>query len=118
MIHDAIHLRGIELPVRLGVPDDERAAWQLVTADVSIRLSQPFELMADELSETVDYEGLTKSIKALAASRPRKLLEVLASEIMVLLMDDPRVWGAALELRKRILPGVEHAAVSMERTRG
>lgn len=117
MTHDSIHIRGIELPVRIGVPEDERAAWQVLVADVCIRLRQPFDQMADDLDATVDYDQLTKSIKALAASRPRKLLEVLAAEVVELLMSDHRIHRASIELRKRILPGVDHVAVTMERTR-
>jgi dihydroneopterin aldolase len=117
MTNDSIHIRGLELPVRIGVPDEERASWQTLTADVKVVLARSFGTMEDDLSETLDYDGLAKSIKELAASRPRLLLEVLAAEIMDLLMSDGKVRSGAVELRKRILPGVDHVAVSMERTR-
>ena len=89
----------------------------MLNADVKVVLKKSFGTMEDDLGETLDYDGLTKAIKELAAARPRQLLEVLAAEVMDLLMADEKVNVAAVELRKRILPGVDHVAVSMERTR-
>jgi 7,8-dihydroneopterin aldolase/epimerase/oxygenase len=117
MTNDCIHIRGIELPVRIGVPDEERAAWQTLQADVRVGLVTGFDSMPDELTATVDYDALTRGIKALAAERPRLLLETLAAEILTLVFRDPKIQSVCVELRKRILPGVDHVAVSMERRR-
>lgn len=112
---DLIIIRGIELPVHLGVPDVERASRQTITADVEIELRPRFDGMRDELEDTVDYDALTREIRALAAARPRKLLETLAADIIRLLLQHPPVSCAQVELRKRILPGVDHVAVRMRR---
>ena len=117
MTNDCIHVCGIELPVRIGVPDEERAAWQTLHADVRVGLVAGFDSMLDDLTATVDYDALTKGIKALAAERPRQLLEVLAAEIVAFVFRDPKVESVSVELRKRILPGVDHVAVTMERRR-
>ncbi len=118
MERDAIIIRGLELPVRLGVPDAERANWQTISADVELEMQTRFDALHDELRETLDYEAVANEIKALAAARPRKLLETLAAEMIAGLLRHPMVASAAVELRKRILPGVDHVAVRMKRGRG
>lgn len=110
-------IRGLELPVRLGVPEAERAGWQTVGADVELEMKPRFDELNDELAGTLDYEGVADEIRELAAARPRKLLETLAAEIVGALLRHPMVSAAAVELRKRVLPGVDHVAVRMKRTR-
>jgi 7,8-dihydroneopterin aldolase/epimerase/oxygenase len=112
---DCIHLRGLELPTRIGVPDEERAGWQTLQADITLRLSARFESMYDELAGTVDYAAVAVRVRALAAEKPRALIETLASEIAQCLLQEFAVASVTLELRKRILPGTDHVAVSLTR---
>jgi dihydroneopterin aldolase len=112
---DVILLRDVELPVRIGVTQEERAAWQSLTADVSLTLGKGFDEMPDELGATLDYERLSKQMKALAAERPRQLLETLAAEMIRALLQHELATEAEVELRKRALPGVGHSAVRMKR---
>ncbi|MCE9520099.1 MAG: dihydroneopterin aldolase, partial [Verrucomicrobia bacterium] len=102
----------------LGVPEAERANWQTISADVELEMQSRFDSMPDELNATLDYESVANEIKALAAARPRKLLETLAAEMITALLRHPTVASAGVELRKRILPGVDHVAVRMKRGRG
>lgn len=118
MERDSIIIRGLDLPVRIGVPDAERADWQTIHADVVLEMEPRFDAMPDELAATLDYEAVANEIKTLAAERPRKLLEILAAEIIAVMLRHPAVAGAEVELRKRILPGVDHVAVRMKRGRG
>lgn len=112
---DAILLREVELPVRIGVTEEERAAWQSLTADITLILSGGFDNMPDELEATVDYDSVSKKMKSLAAARPRYLLETLAAEMICELLKHQLVTEAEVELRKRALPGVGHSAVRMRR---
>lgn len=112
---DVILLRDVELPLRIGVPEEERASWQSLTADVTLTLKTGFDEMRDELGATVDYEAVSKEMKALAAARPRQLLETLAAEMVQALLKHDLVVGAEVELRKRALPGVGHSVVKMKR---
>ncbi|CAN5916988.1 hypothetical protein BH11VER1_BH11VER1_22230 [soil metagenome] len=114
---DEIHIRGLEMPVRIGVPEEERAHWQTLTADICLTLTRGFDDMADDLNATVDYEAAANSAKALAAARPRQLLETLASELVELFLANPAITAVEVELRKRILPSVDHVAVIMRRSR-
>lgn len=117
MERDAIIIRGLELPVRIGVPETERAGWQTLGADVELEIEPRFDELNDELAGTLDYQAVADEIRALAASRPRKLLETLAAEIIGVLLRHPMAASAAVELRKRVLPGADHVAVRMKRGR-
>ncbi len=112
---DTIHLRGLDLPVHIGVPEEERAAWQTLQADVSFTVPVRFEAMQDQLSATVDYSAVALRLRTLAAERPRQLIETLAAEMAACLLSEFRAGSVSIELRKRILPGCDHVAVSLSR---
>lgn len=114
---DEIHIRGLEMPVRIGVPEEERAHWQTLTADICLTLTRGFDEMADDLNATVDYAIIANVAKDLAAAKPRQLLETLASELVHLFLTNPNIAAVEIELRKRILPGVDHVAVRLRRSR-
>lgn len=114
---DCILIHGLELPVRIGVPEEERAGWQTLRADLELRLGSRVETMGDDLTATVDYDAAARQVRALAAERPRCLIETLAGEIAALLLQQPALRGVTVTLRKRILPGVDDVAVRVTRTR-
>ena len=100
---DQIHLRGLELPVRIGVPEEERAAWQTLQADVIFTVPTRFEMMRDEISATVDYAAVAMRLRSLAADKPRQLIETLAADISergATRMDD-KTSEASMEKRKK-----------------
>lgn len=110
-----IWIRGMDLPVRIGVPDEERADWQVLSADVGMEVAKSFEAMRDEIAKTIDYEAVANRLKALAAERPRHLIETLAAEMAAVVLREFGAVRVTLELRKRILPGVDHVAVRLVR---
>jgi dihydroneopterin aldolase len=115
MSSNEIWIRGMDLPVRIGVPDEERAGWQVLSADVGMEVTKSFESMADEVTHTIDYEAVANRLKTLAAERPRHLIETLAAEIVEVVLKEFGAHKATVELRKRILPGVDHVAVRLVR---
>jgi 7,8-dihydroneopterin aldolase/epimerase/oxygenase len=112
---DQIHLRGLDLPAHIGVPEEERAVWQTLQADISFSVPLAFESMRDTLSSTVDYAAVAQRLRSLAAERPRKLIETLASEMAACLLNEFGARTVTIELRKRILPSCDHVAVSLTR---
>jgi dihydroneopterin aldolase len=112
---DEIQVHGLDLPVRIGVPEEERAAWQTLQADVTLRLPSRFETMADDLTRTVDYSVVAARLRELAAERPRQLIETLAAEMTQCLIAEFQVHTAKVILRKRIIPGCDYVAVSLTR---
>lgn len=115
MSSDQIFIRGLDLPVLIGVPDAERAAWQVLNADVTFVPSRSFEAMEDEVAATIDYEAVANRLRALAAEKPRKLIEALASEMAHVTLTEFGARWVRVELRKRILPGTDCVGVCCER---
>lgn len=115
MTHDEIKIIGIDLPVHIGVPDEERAVLQTVQADVIMRLRTPCEQLRDDLAGTIDYQSVANRLRALAAERPRRLIETLAADIAGCVLQEFGAAAVTVEIRKRILPGVDHVAVRLHR---
>lgn len=114
-MNDEIHILGLEMPVLLGVPDGERAAWQTVSGDIRLSLKRGFDAMSDSLEDTLDYQTAAQEATALAAARPRKLLETLAADFVAHFLKDERISAVEVLLRKRILPHTDGVAVRMRR---
>jgi len=117
MPDDCITIAGLDLPARIGVPDAERAGWQSLKAELTLYPVSEFSGMPDSLEATVDYETVAKEVRTLAASRPRKLLETLAADIAGHILAHFAVSSVAVELRKRVLPGVDYVSVRLRKDR-
>lgn len=104
-------IQGLELYCRIGVPESERSKPQRLLVDVRIELAIPFRKMDDAVERTVDYDRLTREITALAASRPRKLIETLAADINALALSQRGATAATTRIRKFILAETEFVAV-------
>lgn len=115
MPSDQIFIRGLDLSVLIGVPDAERAAWQVLSADVTFVPPKRFDAMGDEIDATLDYEAVANRLRALAAERPRRLIETLAAEMTTVVLGEFGAEWVRVELRKRILPGTDCVGVCCER---
>lgn len=112
---DEIHISGLRLTTHIGVPDEERAGSQVLEADVVLRIKGRFEAMNDEIDATIDYAAVAARLQALAAERPRKLIETLAAELAACVLEEFGAIGVTIELRKHILPETKHVAVRIVR---
>ncbi|MCP5559353.1 MAG: dihydroneopterin aldolase [Verrucomicrobiaceae bacterium] len=115
-MNDEIIIAGLEMPTRIGVPDVERSNWQTLVADITLRSPTPFDEMGDAITHTIDYEAAANRFRAIAAARPRHLIETLAAEIAECALDEFGAASVCIELRKRILPGTNHVAVRLCRS--
>ena len=111
-----ILIQGLDLPVQIGVPEAERAGWQVLSADIVMRPRLSFEAMQDQIAGTIDYQAAANAVKDLAASRPRHLIETLAAEIAALILGEFAALSVSVTLRKRVLPGTDNVAVRVVRT--
>ncbi|MEQ1860343.1 MAG: dihydroneopterin aldolase [Chthoniobacteraceae bacterium] len=114
-VPDTIHISQLELRAHIGVPDEERATPQRLTVDLTLEPARGFSDLADDLARTVDYFEVCRAVQALAAERPRKLIETLAEEIAALVLARFAVVSVEVELRKYILPDTQFVAVHLHR---
>ena len=114
---DTIEIRRLRVSTLIGVPEEERAIAQILWVTVKMTPSQGFDGLADEISRTVDYYQVSLEIETLAAARPRRLIETLATDIASHLLGNHPLAHVAITLEKHILPNTECVAVHLERSR-
>ena len=114
---DTIEIRRLQVRTHIGVPDEERAAAQMLFVTVRMVPGQGFEGLADDIARTIDYSAVALEIQALAATKPRKLVETLAVETADFLLDKHPLKSVAITIEKHILPDTECVAVHVVRER-
>ncbi len=112
-----IVIQGLSVEAHLGVPDEERAQPQRIVINAVITPFTAFADLGDNIERTVDYDAASRQIAALAAARPRRLIETLAGEIADMLITDFPASRVQVEVRKFILPHTDYVAVRCERER-
>lgn len=114
---DVIEIRRFRVATHIGVPDEERASEQILLVTLRMTPAQNFDGLADEISNTVNYYEVALEIQALAAARPRRLIETLATDIAGHLLANHPLRHVAISIEKHILPDTECVAVHIERGR-
>ncbi len=112
---DRIVIEGLELRAHLGVPEEERAAPQRLTAHLVLEPAVDFSDLDDRIERTVDYAAVCRSVTELAAASRCELLETLAGDIARHLLEGYAVQAVEIELRKYILPETNFVAVRIRR---
>ena len=116
-MHDRILIEGLELSSHIGVPDEERAKAQRLTANLVLEPLRGLHGLEDKIENTVDYFAVAEYVKTLALRRPRHLIETLAEEIASELLARFPLATVEVELRKFILPDTQFVAVAIRRER-
>lgn len=115
---DRIILRGIRAEGIVGVYAFEREADRPLTVDVELTIDLAPAGASDAVADTVDYDGVTATVRTLCAQRQPELVETLAVAIADALLDDGRIAAAEVTVHK---PGavadVEDVAVRVVRRR-
>jgi dihydroneopterin aldolase len=114
---DTIEIRRLKVSTHIGVPDEERATVQTLFITVRMVPGQGFDSLADDITRTIDYHAVALEIQALAASRPRNLIETLAVETADQLLGNHPLKSIAVTIEKHILPDTQCVAVHVERSR-
>jgi FolB domain-containing protein len=118
MIHeDEIEIRRLAVETHIGVPDEERAVTQTLWLTIRMRPSQGFPGLGDDVANTVDYYEVSRKLIALAAAKPRNLIETLATEIADFLLCGYPLSSVEVEVEKRILTDAEYVSVKIRRSR-
>jgi dihydroneopterin aldolase len=108
---NVIIIKGLQVDACVGVSDEERRNPQRLRIDAILTPLTEFSALADDISRTVDYHAAARRILGVAALRPRRLIETLASDIAEVLVSEFRARRVEVEVRKFILPGTEYVAV-------
>jgi dihydroneopterin aldolase len=113
---DLIRVVDLEVRARIGVPEEERREPQRLLISLELTVATiAHAAKTDDLARTINYFDVARQVKALAAKRPRKLLETLAEEIAADIHKAFPVQKVALEIKKFILPDAQFVSVKIER---
>jgi dihydroneopterin aldolase len=112
---DRIYIHELKLSAHIGVPDEERARPQRLTASITLWPSAVFGELEDRLEKTLDYAAVCEDVKKFVRGRNDKLIETMGDAIARRLLEAFPLRRVDLELRKFVLPDVDYVAVSLTR---
>ena len=110
-VSESIYIKGLEVAAYIGVPDDERRESQRLKFDVRFQVATAFHDMGDDIAATIDYAEVAAAIARLAQERPRHLIETLAAEVRVMVVEVFHATTVWVRVRKKILPNAEWVSV-------
>ena len=112
-----VFIRNLELLAHIGVHGHEQGKMQPVRINVDLAVEDT-AVLADKLEFVVDYDAITRKIRAILAAGHINLAETLAERIAVTCFEDVRVKTARIRVEKlHALPGAESGGVEIERQR-
>lgn len=112
-----VFIRNLEVLAHIGVHGHEQGKMQPVRINVDLAVEDKVDL-ADKLDLVVDYDAITKKIRAILAKGHINLAETLAERIATTCFEDARVKTARIRVEKlHALPGAESGGVEIERER-
>ncbi len=78
---DQIEIYRLAVKTQIGVPDEERAKAQTVLISLWITPENSFDDLKDEIQNTTNYAQIASEVESIAAAKPRRLIETLATNI-------------------------------------
>lgn len=114
---DLIEIRRLRVTGHVGVPDEELASPQQLDLSIVMQPLDSFEGLCDDIQRTVDYHAVALEVEALAAARPRRLIETLAVDVAAHLLRKHPLRRVEVLVEKYILPNTECVAVRVVRER-
>lgn len=114
---DWLKIHDLAAECRLGVYDWEKEKPQPVWIDIELVIDAAKAARKDDVQDAVDYATLVTLAKTAAAERPYNLLETFAERLSARILAAVKSPRLIVRVKKRALPGVDYAAVEVERAR-
>jgi len=95
-----IRIKNLRCRTVIGVYEWEREQEQSVVVNIELHFDGAAAARSDRLEDTVNYKALKKRIMAEVEQGKFQLIEALADHILKIVMDDPKVTAAAVEVDK------------------
>ena len=107
---DRIHIEQLEVHVRVGVPDSERAQPQRLSLNVT--LWPKIAELQDDIANTVNYSAVVECLKEFVSQHDYKLIETLGEQIAAQLLAQFNLRKVEVEVRKFVLPDANYVSVT------
>lgn len=99
-ILDRIFVRGLVLPVAIGVYDEEQGITQKVSFTIEACVGVGVSPKGDNLDEVPSYDDLVKAVKAVIADGHVGLVETMAARIADRCLADKRIVSVLVRVEK------------------
>jgi len=113
---DRIHIEQLEVVTHIGVPEEERAAPQRLTASISFWPYHEADDLADKIQNVVNYSAVAEEVKNFVRDQSVNLIETLADRLAMHLLKRFRIHKVTIELRKFPLEDAKYVSVTVTRT--
>jgi 7,8-dihydroneopterin aldolase/epimerase/oxygenase len=113
---DWIHIEQLEVSTHIGVPEEERAAPQRLTASISFWPYHEAGDLADKIENAVNYSAVVEETKNFVRDRSVNLIETLADRLAMHLLNNFRMQRVTIELRKFPFEEAKYVSVTITRT--
>jgi len=111
-----IHIEQLEIFTRIGVPEDERATPQRLTASISIWPYPEAPDLGDKIDKTINYSAVAEEAKSFARDQSLNLIETLADRLAMHLLKTFPMQKVTIELRKFPLPDAKYVSATVTRS--
>src|SRR6266498_1309473 len=113
---DRIHIEQLEVVTHIGVPEEERAAPQRLTASISFWPYHEADDLADKIQNVVNYSAVAEEVKNFVRDQSVNLIETLADRLAIHLLKHFRIQKVTIELRKFLFEDAKYVSVTVTRT--
>ena len=113
---DRLIIRDLVASCRIGVHEWERATPQQVWIDLEVAIDAAKAAAHDDMRDALDYGRLVTVVTQHVERWSFHLLETFAEELAALILATFAVPEVRVRIKKRALPGIDHAAVEIVRT--
>ncbi|HVF71637.1 MAG TPA: dihydroneopterin aldolase [Chthoniobacterales bacterium] len=115
---DQVHIEQLEVLAHIGVPEEERAAPQRLTFNLTFWPIRQAAEMDDDIGKAVNYATVCSETRKFVESRGDKLVETVADALARHLLDRFEIRKITIELRKYILPETDFISITVTREKG
>jgi len=95
-----IRIHDLRLRAIIGINDWEREALQDIVLNIAFDFDETKAAQSDDLADTIDYKSLKKRIIRLVEASRYNLIEKLGTEVLNLIMEEPKITSAQIRLDK------------------
>jgi dihydroneopterin aldolase len=113
---DRIHIEQLDIFTRIGVAEEERANPQKLTVNISFWPYQQISDVADHIGSTVNYSTVAEETKNFVRDQSVSLIETLADQLALHLLNSFPIQKVQIELWKFALPDAKYVSVTVIRT--
>ena len=114
---DTLIIKGLAIPCRIGVTEEERAAPQTIWIDLELPIGARKAAAHDDVREAVDYARLVEVVTRRTQGQPYHLMETLADALAAVVLNAVHAPEVMIRVTKRALPSIDSATVQIVRTR-